>query len=310
MTLSDIASLVCDKVGKTDAASLALCKKFVARRYVMIHDSELWTDALLTVALSTDQPQITMPRNVDRVLAVRSGTDTNLEPNQIQQYYRTDPSIFERSGSPVAFHHLHPIGINWTGLLAAPAAVQLTFAAEDPTDTGKSITVNGDGSIGEVDETVTLDSTLVVTTTQYYTYPLSVCKDVTSGTVVYSPYEYGSSLERLEPGETKFQFARIQVTPAPTESTDYLILCKRKAPILFADSDAPLIRGSDDALVAFTQADMLERLRHYSKAAMKQQEGAAQLAKMRDLDRNQQANIPRIIPVVDCYEGYNSINTI
>jgi hypothetical protein len=48
--------------------------------------------------------------------------------------------------------------------------------------------------------------------------------------------------------------------------------------------------------MAYTEGDLLEYSRQYGKAQAKFQEGAAQVAIMKDMERGQQQQISRIIP--------------
>lgn len=91
--------------------------------------------------------------------------------------------------------------------------------------------------------------------------------------------------------------ARIRLVPAPDEAGTLYVLGKLKwnEP---ADSDAPVIHGIDNALLAYAEGDMLEHHRQYGKAQVKYQEGAAQLALMREQQENQTASDPVIVPHV------------
>jgi hypothetical protein len=81
------------------------------------------------------------------------------------------------------------------------------------------------------------------------------------------------------------------------------VLGKRRFRQMRLDSDAPMIRGLDNALIAFAIGDMLERSRQYAKAAAKQQEGTELLKVAVDTETNQSAYESRVIPVQQGYEG-------
>ena len=63
------------------------------------------------------------------------------------------------------------------------------------------------------------------------------------------------------------------------------------------------IRDSDNALLAFSEGDMLERSRQYGKAQIKFQEAASQVQIMKDLEKGQRQSISRIIPYT--YDDYD-----
>ena len=64
------------------------------------------------------------------------------------------------------------------------------------------------------------------------------------------------------------------------------------------DTDSPKINGVDNALLAYVESDMLEHMRQYGKAQVKQGEAAAQMSLMRDLEMGQAAKETRVIPKV------------
>lgn len=89
--------------------------------------------------------------------------------------------------------------------------------------------------------------------------------------------------------------ARIQLLEKPREAVEALILGKLKHTAL-ADGEAPTLTGIENCLLAFVEGDMLELDRQYGKAGNKIAEGNAHLQKMRELENNQAAREPRIIP--------------
>ena len=91
--------------------------------------------------------------------------------------------------------------------------------------------------------------------------------------------------------------AKIKLLRKPKESKTLLILGKLKITSL-GDSDSPLIKGTDNSLLAFVEGDMLEHLRQYQKAQMKYQEAASQLQIAKDMENHQAASNTRIIPEV------------
>lgn len=84
---------------------------------------------------------------------------------------------------------------------------------------------------------------------------------------------------------------RLRLYPAPIGDVSVRIIGKRVRPEL-EDDTAPIIRGIDQALLAFAESDMLERMRQYGKAEKKVQEGSAllELAKKVEIE---QSNRPR-----------------
>ena len=89
--------------------------------------------------------------------------------------------------------------------------------------------------------------------------------------------------------------AVIRLVRKPDTAKTLLVLGKLKVTAL-GDTDSPKINGIDNALLAYVEADMLEHLRQYGKAQVKQQEAAGQMALVRDLETVQSARVSKLIP--------------
>ena len=99
---------------------------------------------------------------------------------------------------------------------------------------------------------------------------------------------------------------RIRLIPATSTDGTLFALGKLKLQNL-TDNDTPVIRGIDNALLAFAEGDMYERSRQFQKAQVKFTEAAAQIQIMRDLEKGQQQSVTRIIPVVNDEYSINDI---
>ena len=91
--------------------------------------------------------------------------------------------------------------------------------------------------------------------------------------------------------------AVIKLIRKPDKAKTLLVLGKLKITAL-GDSDSPKINGIDSALLAYVEADMLEHMRQYGKAQVKQQEAAGAMMLMRDLETAQSAKISRLVPTM------------
>jgi tRNA A37 N6-isopentenylltransferase MiaA len=65
------------------------------------------------------------------------------------------------------------------------------------------------------------------------------------------------------------------------------------------DTDSPVLRGIDNALLAFAEGDMYERSRQFAKSQVKFTEAAAHIQIMKDLEKGQQQSITRIVPYIN-----------
>lgn len=92
---------------------------------------------------------------------------------------------------------------------------------------------------------------------------------------------------------------RVKLIPVPKEAGTLFTLGKLKLANLTNDTDSPTIRGIDNALIAFTEADMLERARRTDEGVAKRQQAVEELSIVHDMEKGQQQNTSRIIPLVD-----------
>ena len=322
MTLSAIASLVCSKVRKTDDASVAACKLFLRQRHEMLYDAALWKDTvgLFTRLLEFDTDAVALVREVilpldcARPLAVRYGTpaagDTRtLEPSSLETWLRlAGTDNFEQMGEAAGFVEIEASGVDFT--MTSPYG-PLSFEVTDARDVGVVVQVDGRADDLAQFEEVTLTAGTANTTAEWSSVR-ALSKPVTYGSirVTGSGTLFDDALY-FEPHQTVSSFCRIRLDRVPTvtlataleDLPTLLVLGKRRLSSFVRDSDAPMIRGSDNALIAFAQADMLERERQYAKAQAKVQEGQAMLALMIDTENNQSAGVVRLLPMVEATAG-------
>lgn len=89
---------------------------------------------------------------------------------------------------------------------------------------------------------------------------------------------------------------RIRLVVIPSASLTIRVLGKRAVPTFSDDNDEPSISGVENCLLAFAQADMLQRIRQYGKSASIAQEALALLEQLKKQEVVQQAHYQRIIP--------------
>ena len=75
MDLQGLSSIVCTKIGQTDAASVAACQNYIRQRYALIYDRAFWRDARMQASDNTvvGQNYINLPAGMDRVESIRYG---------------------------------------------------------------------------------------------------------------------------------------------------------------------------------------------------------------------------------------------
>jgi hypothetical protein len=105
MTLAEYSTFVTNKLGQFDALSVSLCKEFAKARYKMIWDAYLWRDtqALITGLAADTTGVMLFPAGVERIIAIRASRTHILTQADSPMLMQLDPTVFERTGEPVAF---------------------------------------------------------------------------------------------------------------------------------------------------------------------------------------------------------------
>src|SRR3954468_9581423 len=109
MTLGEIASFVCRKVGQIDSTSDGLCREFIKARHSMIYDCFPWVDSQVNanVTLQAGNNSIVLPTGISRVVAIRArGTVNN---NVIPP---PDGEHIDTGGAATTGYFLDPVNAN------------------------------------------------------------------------------------------------------------------------------------------------------------------------------------------------------
>lgn len=278
---------------KTDAASQAACKKFLRRRYQMIYDGSLWKDALYLDSVTANSNILVMPANVGLVVGARWSDGTVLDPVEFSFLLRTDPTAFERVGTPANVTVINPIGISQK----IATAERMSLVSSDNGDTAIVFLLRGELAGVEQVEEITLTGTSTVTSTQSWDTVWVAAKPETLGTVTMTGFTSGTSYLTLWKDETEKKYQRVRLTSSPDDIDEsLLILAKRRFRDLTKDQDTPQVQAIENALLAYGEADMLERARQYGKAQGKIVEAGAMLQTAKDVAVYQTANIVQLTP--------------
>jgi hypothetical protein len=294
LSLQQIALNVGQKIGKTDADTIGKLKGFIRNRYQMIYDHALWKDSMIVMAppdLDAGQDTVILPHYIERVIKVR-GKDFSLPPAQVANLFRTDPTIFERTGSPLEFTELPPSATH-----TAPGGNKIVLYSSSAADTGITVSIWGEYAGQEVRETAQLAGGTHVTTAGAFDVTLGLAKPATAGNITILAEGSSDPIGQLASDETERKHPRLWLLEAPREAGyPILVMGKRRIRPLVNDNDSPLIRSIDNALMAFAQADALEYIHQYAKAQVKMTEGAALVNEAIKLERDQAGHSQRIIP--------------
>ncbi len=324
MTLAEMASFVCTKVRETDEASVAACKNFIRQRFEMIYNSQLWRESVGMVSLTVDPTAtdlaglnaangiVHMPALVDRVLAIRSA-DREMVPELPEVFFRMDYDAFSQQGTPSTYHILSK------AVLTFPAARRLYIGSWLDADIGSAYYLRWtDGNNVPQNEAGTIVQNTTdalfkahaatfkggnefVSATSIEMWTKAVTNDqvwLASSADVNDPNsEIGIRLYALE--TTSTPVCRIQLVAKPTVSTALRVLCKKRLVPLTNDNDTLCLSNADNCVLAFAQADMLERGRQYGKAQLINQEGMGLLESLVKMSTVQEASNRRVIPVCE-----------
>lgn len=307
MNLSDMVDFVCTKVNQTEDEDKAICRDFLERRYEMIWNDQTWKDSLIeytqtvtstgyNVQTSTWLPTaqvLLLPKAFALPLAARldSGKMDVVSP---EVFYRVDFDAFNGKGRTTQFRLLSPCVWQWdstrsiqiSSTAASINAIVDVLSSDLVTVTRTSYALQG--------LSATFSTTRIDSVTKDLTGNLRIA-EATTGTVV--------SVASGDSEAPKRQ--RIQFFGTMPENAVIRVLGKSAVPTFTEDNDKPAISGVENCLLAFAQADMLQRERQYQKADLIAQEGNALLEQLKRTQVVQQAHNKQIIPD-DGYGGQDS----
>lgn len=95
---------------------------------------------------------------------------------------------------------------------------------------------------------------------------------------------------------------QVRLYPYP-QTTGTLVTLGKKKFTVPADTDTPKLPGVEPALIAFAEADLMERIGMPDKATAKFTEAAAHVQRLLELERRQSAQMTRLIPWMEGEPG-------
>jgi len=113
----------------------------------------------------------------------------------------------------------------------------------------------------------------------------------------------GSNQYVMMPRAEEFKFSQYLFNPVPKTPWIWLPRLKMRCPDenWLLPTDAPVIRNLEDAILAYTQADLLERQRQYSKAGAKAQEAMQLVEEAKKIQTEQSEHYEAIVPEIYDY---------
>lgn len=318
MTITEIATLITSKLGRTDSSSLSICKDFIKRRYQMVYDSTLWLESLATTFAHVQDRDVTISTapevyyaggsaaKIDRVLAVNYSESTTYSITDIavglsagvyHYKYETPDTSMLSVGDTVYIYGMPSSATLPT--MNGVKTVRIISANSYFTDyapshyTAEALGLQGFTGFFTKDKNP-FENIGVEDWWHHFRVDPSVLIEQTTTTSKPTGFFH---LPKDSSGNP-----RIRLNPTPPKEGLLHVLGKLgwTEP---ADGDSPVIHGIDNILLAYAEGDMLERGRKYAKAQLKYQEAGDLLSAARDQQRNQFASESRIVPdmVEDSY---------
>lgn len=298
MNLGTLADLITRKIGRTDDESVAVCKEFLRQRHEMIHAAHLWKDTVdtVTVSVAAEQKHVILPLSVARPLACWNSTSgMPMRVSSLIATIITNPGLLDSIGGFHQFAEVSSVGfpneqvaVNRVGFTGGDdgAVVNVTGTA--------IFTIGANVVYSDHSESVTLNGSYITTSAAWS----SISQMNKERTSLPIRVEWAGSF--TWPGEsTDAVFARVRMLDAFDSAVTLGFLVKKKLRQMHLDTDRPMIRDIDNALLALAQGDMLERDRQYAKSAAKIQEGITMMKLAISQEVEQAAYENRIIP--ECY---------
>lgn len=307
-SISEIATIACTKINKTDDTTIAAAKVFIKNRYELIYESELWRESKVFYSVTTSDNIIYLPTNVERVVAVRYDKG-EIRGTETQAILQLNADLWDstNTGAPAYYTLLESSATE-----APPNNEAINVRSSSALDSGLMVRIKGlDANGRDQQDDLTLDSDTVNGVSTSNTYSLVAqltCPTAgRTGTLTVENVTSGTTLRTLRSFENFLQNPRIQLYPAPSESKTVQILAKRTIQDFRQDTDVILIPGLSEIVIAYVEGDLLEYTRQYSKAQLKFAEATELLRQRISSGHDQSGHVYRIIPDEGpTYEGYNS----
>lgn len=306
MNLAAIADHVCTKTGKTDTESVAACKSYIRQRHEMIYDAGLWKDTVgtdFTASVEAEATEVILPWECARPLVCwKSGSNLGIDVMSLVGAAIVSPASLSTVGGSLRFAEIDSVG--WVHSLGDNGSTLLFYNTSSDVVT---VSISGIKSIGYPDYSETETLTLPTsggTSSSAWRHISRMSKPIIDGALLVTQTLDGEEYSFGWPGEIEeASFSRLRLINPQAEAFTLAIIGKKRFRQMNLDTDAPMIRGIDNALIAFATADMLERGRQYAKAQAKVAEATQLVQLAKDVERGQAASSEQIIPEPYVQEG-------
>lgn len=290
MTILQVINAALALHGENDSDATGVARAAVSFWIGELWDQYLWRDTQLLAytTVSAGQNILILPATFAHCAGIKIN-DVFQTADAMNLFMYTDPTIYERAGTPV-----HSVPMRASALYGNPSGQALVVTCSDPTDYGKKVVIRGDVGGLEVEDTITLAAGPQTTANLYdncygFTKPLSVGSvSATAGAI---------AMVTLLPNETNRLHLRLLLLEAPNATMNVLIHGKMHRKESYSDDDSSPLPALNNCLTYHAWATLLESdMRQAARGAGKRAEAVQLMKTQLDGETNQALKSTRFVP--------------
>ena len=265
-SLSDIVSNVQNEVLDTSTSIASIIKNYINRRYFQSLRAINWENINTNYTFNTisGTQSYVLPDDFGKPFIVRDATNNNeISELDYQALISQNISVISSSGLPTQYSIIEDRVQNQPS-----SSSTLSIVSDSPSDTTQTVLVRGISASLEVYESVSLNGTSAVITTNSYTRIISISKSaVTSGKVTATSNSGAVTVIAIPPVITTPFFKKITFNYIPSSVVTISIPYYIKPSPLVDDNDYPIIDISDGIELGAI-ADTWRYKRQFAKASV------------------------------------------
>lgn len=265
-SLTDILSNVQNEVLDTSTSIQSGIKNYINKRYFQILRAINWENINPSYTFNTiaGTQSYVLPDDFGKPFIVRDANNQNeLAELDYQSLISNNISVISSSGIPTQYSIIEDRIQN-----QPTASSILTLVSTSTSDTTQSILIRGISSSVEVYESVSINGTSSVTTTNSYTRLISISKSAVSvGNITATANAGAVTVVAIPPVVTTPFFKKITFNYIPSDSITIALPYYIKPSVLVDDNDYPIIDVSDGIELGAI-ADTWRYKRQFAKASV------------------------------------------
>lgn len=296
LNTSEMKTRVSSLLQKGDATYLTKILGWLNLRYDQAQKRYNWPALIKTTTVTTTAATATVvvAKDVRVILDVHDTTnDIHLTSTDSQYIGRNEVSNIDQQGIPRQY-----VQEEDTVASQPTSSSVITFASSSASDTA-TVRVRGISGGEETTESITLNGTTAVSTTNAYTRVDTISKSAaTAGKVTGTSNSGSVTVVSIAARDVTSRYTKLRLVKIPSDAITYTITYKYRAPRLEYDEDVPVMDVSE-ALVSGAYAWGLKEQRQHSKAAMEEANFTQLLGECWDEKERSRDYVPRFIPHIE-----------